>query len=171
MSLTAEQLSILGAVRRDERVARDGIVVGGAAMVLLGLKDKARDADVVLPELTFAHVVGTHLHDKGAVFNDSKGRLTLHGRGWDVSEHGDYATYYNGLDLLLPPNDELYTASYQELFENSKVVEGIMVVSPEQLLAWKRGMGREKDLADVALLEQSLGLQPVIPAPMSEHVA
>lgn len=47
-------------------------------------------------------------------------------------------------------------ASFETLLQDSILVDGVRFVSPQYLIAWKRGRGLEKDLRDVALLERKL---------------
>ena len=102
-------------------------VVAGGAMVLHGFRPETQDIDMGC---------STRLADR------------LEQAGYAVSR-GD-----NG-------NRKILYAEDVEIFENwleggIEIVSGIPVVCPEGLIEMKRKLGREKDLADIALIEGHL---------------
>ena len=63
----------------------------------------------------------------------------------------------DGVDILSEYScGDLYHADTGELIKNAAIVDGVPFVQLEELLKWKKAARREKDLKDVALLEEFL---------------
>lgn len=133
------------------------IVVGGAAMQMYGIK-KTADIDVVVaPELMQQVLDETwcswHKRD-----TDRLGvMLTAVGKGeGQLIKPSEYGSTYGGITYMMAPNDHLYQATFEELCTEASVIDGVLVSPPERILAWKWGVNRPKDRADIAILEQYL---------------
>ena len=103
-------------------------VVAGGAMVLHGFRPQTRDIDLGCT---------TALADR------------LEGQGYPVSRCDD------GTRKIIYADD-------MEIFENwlegnLETVDGVPVVSVDGLIQMKKKLGREKDLADIALIEKARG--------------
>ncbi len=102
-------------------------VVTGGAMVLHGFRPQTRDIDLGCSTL---------LADR------------LERQGYPVSRCGDGTR-------------KISYAEDIEIFENwlegtAELIDGVPVVSADGLIQMKRKLGREKDLADIALIEKVL---------------
>lgn len=56
------------------------------------------------------------------------------------------------LDIMLPLHEGRLVATFDELWSDSRMVEGVPVLSPGGLLRWKIAVGREKDRRDTSLI-------------------
>ena len=103
-------------------------LVAGAAMVLYGFRPETRDIDLGCSTL---------LADQ-------------------LQEQGCAVVYLEDGTRKIPYSEDV------ELFENwidgtVETVDGVPVVSVEGLIQMKRALGREKDLADIALIQKISG--------------
>ena len=103
-------------------------VVGGSAMVLHGFRPRTHDIDLGCSTL---------LADK------------LEQQGYTVSHCEDGTR-----KILYSENVEIFENWIEGTVE---MVNGVPVVCADGLLQMKKKLGREKDLADIALIEKSLG--------------
>ena len=120
-----DQRSLLQRLRALSLPDRDYWVVAGAAMVLHGFRAQTRDLDLGC---------STRLADE------------LERRGYPVSRCEDGSR-------------KIAYADDVEIFENwlegtVESVNGIPVVSADGLIEMKRKLGRDKDWADIALIEK-----------------
>ena len=104
------------------------VVFGSCPMAVLGLRE-AKDIDLVVSPQVFGFLkaAGWEVVKKGGKDN----RLA-----WDVYEaHGEW----NYLQTLL---------------SSATMVDGVPFASLAELRKWKQGRGREKDLADIKLIDE-----------------
>lgn len=119
---------IIGRLRAFPYLAGDYWVITGAAMVLYGIREETQDID-----LGCTARAADRLEAEGFLFRktpDGKRQFRLEG----------------GIEVF-----EDWLAGSVEL------VEGIPVVSIPGLIEMKRRLGREKDLRDIALINEHLG--------------
>lgn len=117
------------------------ILVGGSALAAHGLRE-TKDLDIaVVPEL-FERLVS---------------------EGWelDLAYHGKWnrrRVVKDGVeiypDFYLEKQDRFLDV--QTMIDEADIIEGIPLVSLSQLLLFKEDSGREKDLADIALIADFL---------------
>lgn len=144
-------------IPRDELV-----VVGGAAMQLLGIKQTNDiDAVVSLPTLTERIRLRTLDSRFGRGYMHSpldNERIVQDELNFDVLHWKDFydAESIGTLALLPTPNDSLYAVSFEELRDEAIDVLGVLVSPAERVLEWKQAVGREKDLADIVLIQSHL---------------
>lgn len=116
------------------------IVVGGA-MEAYGIR-KVNDVDIIATEELFEDLIKQGWQPKacrpGDVGRDGKKRKL---RKDDVS----IISEYSWLDA--------YFAKTEDLIANSDMIEGIPFVKLEELLKWKEVCRREKDIADIKLIQ------------------
>jgi hypothetical protein len=123
------------------------VVVGSAVMQICGIK-RAPDIDVVMP-------YGSLPKDHPEVSADES--------GWEFtllpSEPGELPIHFKH-----PPDDDLYRESYENLLSKTEVIDtngGPLHVLPlGSVLAWKKAVGRTKDMRDVDLIEAYWATQP-----------
>jgi len=104
------------------------VVFGSCPMAVLGLRE-AKDIDLVVSPQVFEQLktIGWQVVKKG----NKDDRLV-----WDVYEaHGE-------LNYL------------QTLLSSADIVDGVPFASLAELKKWKQGCGREKDLADIKLIDE-----------------
>ena len=109
----------------------DQIVVAGSGLLdALGMR-RADDVDLVVSE---------------EVFNS----LASQG-GWKSYTVGrDRAIGQSGIEAW----KTWYGKSYDEVSEGATVIDGVRYMNHGQTIAWKRQLGRAKDINDIALLEE-----------------
>jgi len=113
------------------------VVVGGAVLALLGIRD-TEDIDLVVSERLFAD---------------------LQDRGWRVKTrpNGKPGLKHGRTEAYLDVNCESFERSSSWLFENAQEVRsGFPVVDLETLAQFKAGYGRPKDLQDLVLIRRHL---------------
>lgn len=116
------------------------IVFGSGPLAIYGIRE-SRDIDILaLPE----------------VFEQLKKD------GWEET------TWTNDTRVVIKDNVEVWTSwdfggynpDPQELINKAEVIDGIPIASLEEVLAWKKAWGREKDLLDIKLIEKYLANNP-----------
>ncbi len=115
------------------------VLIGSTPMAAYGIRE-AKDIDlVVLPEL----------YEK------------LKTDGWkeELQESGRKVLTKNGIEAGTDWNCKSYHPSVSRLIVSADVIDGIPVTKLEEVLAWKKACGREKDLKDVKLIEDKLARQ------------
>lgn len=133
------------------------IVVGGAALQIFGIKVSA-DIDLVLSPNRMQIIM-----DKSdAPFSELKlGHRGLQPivdapeRGQLVDDEG-YGVTTGNITYMLAPDDHLYRATFEELHDEAVDFEGVLVSPPARILAWKEGVKRAKDVADIELIQAFL---------------
>lgn len=123
---TFDKPSLIQRVRELAFPEKEYWVVAGGAMVLHGFRPQTRDIDLGCSTL---------LADQ------------LERQGYAVTRYADGAR-------------KIAYADDVEIFENwlegtVEHIDGVPVVSVDGLIEMKRKLGREKDLADIALIEKS----------------
>lgn len=117
------------------------IVIGGGLMDALGIRSAA-DVDLAV---------------ETSVFESLKSDPT-----WKLE-------YMHGLERLVRDDVEVWrgwedargVVSYQQLFDDSIVIDGVRFVSLDYLQAWKQWRNRSKDEQDLRLIGQYLRSQNV----------
>ncbi len=137
----AQLTALLAPIRALDLPTTKSMLVGGAALAVWGIKPQISDYDIIVTP--------------GCLINEARkiGLPTSRGTRLKNLEQvvGDYGEReVNGhITIMLPPNDALYRASFTELKPSSRIVQGIRVLTPEGILAWKQAIGRKKDEADI----------------------
>ncbi|WP_336041424.1 zinc ABC transporter substrate-binding protein [Acinetobacter dispersus] len=109
------------------------VVVGGGVLTIHGVRE-TEDIDlVVTPDL----------------FNKLKLTWTQ-----KIRPNGKLGLYKECFEAYLDVNCGICEKSFQALFENSNLIEGIHFIDLPTLAEFKRSYGREKDLHDLKLIEQ-----------------
>ncbi len=111
------------------------IIIGSGIMDALGLRE-SHDVDAVVSDKLFQE---------------------LKTAGWKEQEQ-------YGVHMLTHMDVEVWPSWYHDglrlsltqLIDRSVVIDGVRFVSPEFLLEWKQASRREKDLADIKILEEYL---------------
>lgn len=84
----------------------------------------------------------------------------LKGKGWELiprDRGGDYLVYDN-MEAFDSWNFGAYTPTVAELRKSAEVIDGIPFANLEEVMKWKREFGRDKDIKDVALIEEYLSM-------------
>jgi hypothetical protein len=158
--LTDAQREILDPVIELGIPRDDLILVGGGAMQVYGLK-RTQDIDVVVRPETLVSEIEAWESNRGLKRSAVLGRIGLQHtftnqrKGvvkYEGSEYG--AAEYGGITYMLAPNDHLFSASFEELQSDANEIGGVLVASPDQLLAWKLGVNRQKDKRDIQTLTE-----------------
>lgn len=100
-------------------------VLAGGAMLFYGLREQTQDVDLHINDAAFAHLQATQ-------------QVCL------LDE--DRRHYAIGEDI------EFYVTAQEQIVCEQR--EGIFVQTPQEILALKKRLGREKDAADIAALQR-----------------
>ena len=105
---------------------KEYIVISGAAMVILGIKEKTNDIDISVTKEYYEYLKNNYnvTFDKINRYNNE--------------------VYF--IDNVINFGIDYYTENYIN-------VDGINVESPNEILKLKRSLNREKDLKDIKLIE------------------
>ena len=132
---------IIARIKAINLPAREYVVIAGGSLAVHNLR-AAGDIDLI---------VSGNLFEK------------LHSQGWELRPWTHKGR--PGKDWLRGPDVEAYrevtmqygtNPSFQVLVELAEEIEGILFCSLQQLIEFKKDYGREKDLADIALIEKFL---------------
>lgn len=105
---------------------KEYIVISGAAMVILGIKEKTNDIDISVTKEYYEYLKNNYnvTFDKINRYNNE--------------------VYF--IDNVINFGIDYYTENYIN-------VDGINVETPNEILKLKRSLNREKDLKDIKLIE------------------
>lgn len=153
--------NVLEAVRELEIPKDELIVVGGAALQIFGIK-VSRDIDVVVTpdrmEYVLTHPAGAYGKERQLGRHGLQVTATGETEGQVVFDDG-YGVKVGAVTYMPAPADSKYSATFEELHDEAADIEGILVSPPERILAWKQGVNRAKDQADIALINNYLAAQ------------
>jgi len=124
--------------------ADEYVVVGGGVLAMHGIRE-TQDIDLVVTERLF---------------------VALRGQGWRAKTrpNGKPGLKQGIVEAYLDVNCSSFERSTSWLLKNVHVINGIPTIDLETLAGFKAGYGRPKDLADLALLREQMGLKlPTIP--------
>lgn len=115
------------------------VVIGGGVLDALNLRP-AGDIDLVLAPELFAHLV-TQPDWQVAVkhgLDTPQGELTI--------TQGDTEAFLSWGSEGRP--------NFATLYENGMIIDGVCFANPQVVIDWKRRRGSDKDMRDIALLEE-----------------
>lgn len=114
------------------------VVVGSGIMQALGIKE-ARDIDiVVIPEL-FEKCKQEGWEQISWTYPEKLGQIYLR-KGF--------------VELYLDVNCGSCNPTTEELIENAEIINGVPFIGLDQLISFKKAYGKEKDFADIKLIEE-----------------
>lgn len=119
--------------------ASDYVVTGSGPLLAHGLKDTIHDLDIVARGAAWQLVAA-----KGKVIPSQSGlgkRIVFH--------HGDIEIFDHWLGGL---------TDVDAMIDSAEFIEGVPFLTLRDTLRWKRGLGRAKDLPDIALIERYLAV-------------
>lgn len=74
---------------------------------------------------------------------------------WQKEEHYDQIFLQKDIFTIIPKlNWEKYETTAEDAINSASVINGVPFMSPEELLKFKKALGREKDLNDIQILEK-----------------
>lgn len=117
----------------------DYVVTGSGPLLAHGLKDSIHDLDLLARGEAWELAAG-----KGRMIPSRSGlgcRIVLH--------HGDIEVFDHWVGGL---------TDVDALIDSAEVIDGVPFLSLADTLTWKRGLGRAKDLLDIALIEHHLAV-------------
>ena len=130
-------------IRFSDRVKELGlplgeiIVIGSGVMGELGIR-RADDVDLVVTESMFESLAGR--------------------TGWQKTEKDGFPVYINAelnvevwLDWVAPRDGRV---DFTGLLPDTVVLHGVRFMTIDYILAWNRWCGRDKDVRDVALIDE-----------------
>lgn len=105
------------------------LVISGAAMVLLGIKENTGDIDIAVTDDYYNYLIKN--------ISCTIDRINEYGKtSYSIDQIIDFCTTY-----------------YEE---DKNFVENIPVQKPEKILVLKKNLNREKDIKDIKLIEEFL---------------
>lgn len=160
-SLENRRANILEAISKIEIPKKQFIIVGGAAMQLMGIK-VSEDIDIVTTPKYMTNTLDAIKEDTNGSRSDdeitNRGTLlvaTENGTGQRVHDEG-YGVARGDVTYMLAPNDHLYKASFKKLRDEALDIGGFLVSPMQRVLEWKQAVNREKDQGDITLLQNYL---------------
>lgn len=109
---------------------------GSAPLGIRGIKE-CRDADVIVSHRVFEGFRGVS--------------------GWEIKTTDFGMEYLSSGQVELWKNWHPGTWNIEELIRDAEIIDGLPFVRLERVLEWKKILKREKDISDIALIEQFLG--------------
>jgi hypothetical protein len=162
--------AVLEPIKTLEIPKNELVLVGGAAMQAYGIK-VSPDIDVVVPRSRLEVMYEEHESERSMhlgskqIYWASRGigrigwqaTLMFNGHGQKTREGDEYIrARYGDISFMLPPSDDLYRASFEELRDEANDLNGVLVSPPDRILEWKQAVNRPKDTEDIELLEEFL---------------
>lgn len=105
------------------------VVVGSGILNALGIRE-SEDVDLVVTEDAYQM-----LNEKGWEHGEWRDQPVLRRDVFDIGRHW-------------------YGKGVKELLKTAQVVDGIPYLSLDDVYEWKKGLGREKDIRDIALIDE-----------------
>lgn len=112
------------------------VVVGSGIMALLGLR-QAKDVDI-------------------AVTPDLHAKLRASGEWEEEERYGKIFLKKDGVDIIPRLDWDSYSTTAEEAIASATIIDGVPFMNLNELLAFKRALGRGKDLPDIALITEYL---------------
>lgn len=119
----------------------NSVVIGSEILEELGMRD-SNDIDVVVEEKKLNDIIQEF--DFDTVDDPTSGRLFTDGK-IEISDM-----------LYIRHDDQQIQISYEELVENSCIINRVRYITPEFLLEVKKEWNRDKDRKDIEFLEEFL---------------
>lgn len=112
------------------------VIVGSGTLDALGIR-KASDIDIaVLPEL----------HKKLCENSD-----------WEkIERYGKIFLKKEGIDIIPSLDWSEYSTTTEEAIQSALIIDGIPFLNLQELKKFKKALGREKDFADIKLIDEYL---------------
>jgi len=120
--------------------AADYVVLGSAPLLAVGLKSKVHDLDIVARGEAWRVA-----SECGSIEPARSGRglrIVLFGGDIEVFDHW-IGFWHTDVDALI---------------DSAQLIDGVPFLPLVDTLAWKRGLGRAKDICDIALIEHHLAV-------------
>ena len=133
-------MSVIDKMRALDLPSDQYVVIGSGLLDAWGLR-KSSDVDLVVSDELFDQLA---LDPRFRVGEKHEDRFL---------EWEDYEIFDN---WSVRDADEL-KGSFEDLYQDSIVIDGIRFVSPRYLIAWKTHRNWDKDIRDIALLNERLG--------------
>ncbi len=112
------------------------VVVASGAMEAVGIRE-AGDADI-------------------AVTPDLLSGMRKTGEWEEVVKYGKVFLKKDGFDIIPELNWDKYSTTTEEAISSAMVIDGVAFMNLDELCKFKRALGREKDFADIVLIEEYL---------------
>ena len=79
-------------------------------------------------------------------------------RGWEekTRESGDKYLTHKNVEVGKDWDYGSYNPSLKDLLETAEVIDGVPFANLEEVLKWKKALGRDKDKKDIGLIEDYL---------------
>lgn len=128
--------SIIKKIKDLNFPATQYVIVGSGTLDALGIR-RASDIDIaVLPEL----------HKKLCESSD-----------WEkIEKYGKIFLKREGIDIIPSLDWSEYPTTTEEAIQSALIIDGIPFLNLQELKKFKRALGREKDFADIKLIDEYL---------------
>ncbi|MGC9968411.1 MAG: histidine phosphatase family protein [Minisyncoccia bacterium] len=110
------------------------VVVGSGTLEALGIRP-ANDLDIAVTQELFE-------------------KLRKDGSWKEEERYGKAFLMKSGIDIILQLSWDAYPTTTAEAIASALVIDGVPFMSIKELKRFKRALGREKDMADIALIEE-----------------
>jgi len=136
-------------------------VVGGANLVLRGIRTDTTDLDMLVSDKIFAQLTE---HEGAELREPPKSAI-------DRGATNPSVKVSNGctripVSAVTAVGHGFYPMTFESHREHTEVVEGISCLALEQVIASKAALGRPKDIEDLAAIAQFLGEAIILPPPI-----
>ena len=123
-----DKKEIINTLKKYNLDSNNYIVISGAAMVLLGIKDKARDIDISVTKDYYNYLLKNY-------------NCTLE----RINEYNNKVYF---IDEVINFGIDYFDTDYIE-------IDGIYVQKPEAIIKLKKSLNREKDRKDIELINKA----------------
>ena len=129
-------MNIITEVKKLDLPLGQYVVIGSGIMAQLGLRE-ANDVDIAVTANLYAKLRASHEWEE----EERYGKIFLKKDVVEINPRLDW---------------ESYSTTAEEAIASATIFDGVPFMNLNELLTFKRALGREKDLRDVVVLEEYL---------------
>jgi len=139
-------------------------VVGGANLVLRGIRPDTTDLDMLVSDEIFSHLA----EQEGAELRDPP-RTAIERGATNPSVKVSNSRTRIPVSAVTAVGHGFYPMSHQTHRAYTEIVDGISCLTLEQVVASKAALGRPKDIEDLAAIARFTGKAIMLPSPIQNE--
>ena len=129
-------MDVIAEVKKLDLPLGQYVVIGSGIMARLGLRE-ANDVDI-------------------AVTPDLYAKLRASGEWEEEERYGKIFLKKEAVEIIPRLDWESYSTTAEEAIASAAILDGVPFMNLNELVAFKRALGRAKDLPDIAIIEEYL---------------
>ena len=127
-------MNIITEVKKLDLPLGQYVVIGSGIMAQLGLRE-ANDVDI-------------------AVTPDLHAKLRTSGQWEEEERYGKIFLKKDAVEIIPQLDWESYPTTAEEAITSATIIDGVPFINLQELVKFKRALGRAKDLVDIVIIEE-----------------